>query len=71
MKYLKLCNHTYNKMFQYHEKRLEAEKVQLEKQVAWFEEQLTEKTNQLSNVRKEKVKTPFILTVWKKCLHLG
>ncbi|GFS27350.1 nucleoprotein TPR-like [Elysia marginata] len=39
---------------EYREKRLEAEKAQLEQQVTWFNEQLTEKTSQLSTVRKEK-----------------
>ena len=39
---------------QYNEKKLEKEKEQLEKQIEWFDSQLTEKTNQLSSIRKEK-----------------
>lgn len=42
-------------LFQFREKRLEQEKEQLEKQVEWLNNQLTEKTNQLCHVRKEKV----------------
>ncbi|BFY99561.1 hypothetical protein BsWGS_02600 [Bradybaena similaris] len=39
---------------EFREKRLEKEKEQMEKQIEWLNKELTEKTNQLSHVRKEK-----------------